>query len=75
MHTRRYYVMKADDCLTAAAKTGDAAERLALLKIAQSYMLLADYVSEHEEDGASAGEDIRRGGTDLLSAARSRLAT
>jgi hypothetical protein len=38
-------------------------------------MLLADYVSEHEEDGANAGEDIRRGGTDLLSAARSRLAT
>ena len=34
MHTRRFYVMKVGDCLTAAAKTVDASERLALLKSA-----------------------------------------
>ena len=53
MHTRRFYAMKADDCLTAAAKTADPAERIVLLRIAQSYMLLADYVSEHDQGGVN----------------------
>jgi hypothetical protein len=60
MHTRRFYVLKADDCLTAAAETGDSAERLALRKIAQSFMLLADYVSAHEEDEINPDEKDRR---------------
>jgi hypothetical protein len=59
MHTRRFYTMKADDCLTTAARAGEAAERLALLKIAQSYMLLADYVSKQDEQGSSQRENGR----------------
>jgi hypothetical protein len=49
MHTRRYYILKVEDCVTAVAKTADPAERLALLRIAQSYLLLADYVSEQNK--------------------------
>jgi hypothetical protein len=59
MHTRRFYMMKADDCLTTAAWSGDAADRLALLRIAQSYMLLADYVSGQDEQGTGQSENGR----------------
>jgi hypothetical protein len=58
MHTCRFYVLKADDCLTAVAETGDSAERLALRKIAQSFMLLADYVSAHEQGEISPNETL-----------------
>jgi hypothetical protein len=60
MHTRRFYMMKADDCLTTAASAGEAAERLALLKIAQSYMLLADYVLKQDEQESSHRENGRQ---------------
>jgi hypothetical protein len=51
----QFYVMKIEDCLTTAAWTADAAERLSLLKIAQSYMLPDDYISKRERDDGRSG--------------------
>jgi hypothetical protein len=48
MQTRAFYLAKAEECRAAAAASADTAERIALLKIAQSYLLLADYVSRQE---------------------------
>jgi hypothetical protein len=55
MGNRRFYIMKVEDCLTTAATTADIAERLALLQIAQSYMLLADYVSKDQVEIGMSG--------------------
>ena len=72
MRTRRFYVMKADDCLTTVATTADPAERLALLRIAESYMLLADYVSKQDQDEIVRDGRIntRDGGTSELRSPR-----
>ena len=48
MGTRIFYTSKADDCVTIAARIADPAERLALLKIAGCFMLLARNAAEKE---------------------------
>ena len=50
------------DCLTTVATTADPAERLALLRIAESYMLLADYVSKQDQDEWDGRSNTRDGG-------------
>jgi hypothetical protein len=52
MSTRRFYIYKAENCLTAAA-AADPVERATFLRLAASYMLLADYVSAREERAAA----------------------
>ena len=55
--------MKVEECLTTAGTTADVAERLALLKIAQSYMLLADYVSKDQVEIGTNGHSKHFDGT------------
>jgi hypothetical protein len=53
MTSRNFYLNRAKHCSAAAETISDQAERLALSKIAQSYMLLADYVAARQEHGTA----------------------
>jgi hypothetical protein len=61
MSTRASYINKAADCLRAANKVRDPAERLTLVHIADRYVLLADYVAARQDQGT-----VRRSEEDSL---------
>jgi hypothetical protein len=52
---REKYRGKALQCLLAAEKLHDPAERIKVLQIAQSWMSLADHVSGQSNDGIAHG--------------------
>jgi hypothetical protein len=53
MSSRELYLNRAKACVSAASAVTDPSEQMALMKIAQSYVLLADYISNRQEHGTA----------------------
>jgi hypothetical protein len=56
MSSRELYLNRPKACVSAANAVADPSEQMALMKIAQSYMLLADYIANRQEHGTAHRE-------------------
>jgi hypothetical protein len=68
-HMNTAYIMKAAECVAAAEKISDRAERAALLKVAGSY-LLAPEVAGRPDEGSQLDQQVVR--SDSQAAAESQ---
>jgi hypothetical protein len=65
MSIRSQYLNKASDCVDAAKKARDPTERVALLRVSQCFILLANYVAARREHGtAHRGNEQRTASPD-----------